>query len=606
MNPGIVVAVCEYCNTTLYRDGPVLHAGERSILAEPRSSLRVGAIGDVGGRRMELLGRIQFSTVEGDAAWDEWYAEDPATGEAIWLIEDARGYTLERPLGPVELPPDFQPTIGRMIEHQGQGFEITEVGDAVCVGGEGRLGRDLRPGATYRFVDSRQLGSSGVLNLEFSPGALAGGAPLGFYGEVVPASAVHFAAPEAGGFVEAQTTSAIQCVGCGAGFQLKAQGDPVRTTTCDNCGSQLELSAGGQRVLSRNSGRAIFPFAVGDAMTWKDDRWEVVGRLVYVETDEYGVQYFSREYLLWSVNGGYLWLAEYEGHYVVFTPTKAGPPLREIRASSRFDTLDFDGPFRFFERGAQVVHFVDGALPWLTRVGDRHEYVDLIAPPRILSVELSGTREQERFVGEYAPATDIHAAFGKDGPRDVPQGVHAAQPSPIGPAHAFASWTSVAFVALNLILAFTAGPKTLLHQVDIPAHAQPVQLRGDTVFEIPTAGSIVGLHISTTSSRGRIDVDAELGTALTGSEFPSTPRPAVDLPRGRVIKRYLRAEEAGTHVLSLRVESEPPRDVHIALTIGDRSGRPPFWLAMLLLIYPGWCLFRHQRHESRRWSGEDG
>lgn len=420
MNPGIVVAVCAFCSTTLYREGPVLHAGEKSILAEPQSNLRVGSSGFVGDRQIELLGRIQFASSDGDAAWDEWYAVDLANGEKFWLVEDARSYTLERALGPVDLPADFDPSIGRVVEHEGQGFEITEVGDAVCVGGQGHLGRDLRPGAAYRFVDSKLLGATGVLNLEFSPGALTGGAPLGFYGETVHPSAIRFEPVESFDSTPAQTGNAIQCVACGAGFSLRAQGDPVRTATCESCGSQLALSPAGIKVLSRNEGAAMFPFAVGDSMEWTGDRWEVMGRLVYSERDEYGV-YLSREYLLWSPKGGYLWLLEYDGHYIVFRPTSAGPPLRSVRLSVRFDTFEvLDSSFKHFERGFQTLHYVDGALPWLARRGDKHEYVDLIAPPRILSLELTGEREQARFIGDYVAPKAIYRAFSTESPAAPP------------------------------------------------------------------------------------------------------------------------------------------------------------------------------------------
>ena len=599
MNPGIVVAVCAFCSTTLYRDGPVLHAGERSILGEPRSTLRVGSVGFVGDRRVELLGRIRFSTADGDAAWDEWYVEDQSSGEALWLVEDARTYTLERAVGPVGLPPGFEPVIGRVIEHDGQGFEIAEVGDAVCVGGEGRLGRDVRPGEAYRFVDGKRLGSTGVLNLEFSPGALAGGAPLGFYGETIHPSGVRFEAVETFDTTPAQAADAIQCTACGAGFTLRAQGDPVRTATCDSCGSQLELTPAGQRILSKNEGNAMFQFAVGDSMQRGGHRWEVVGRLVYSERDEDG-WYFTREFLMWSVRGGYLWLTEYDGHYVIFKPTSAGPRLHTLELASRFENFDVHGtPFRYFERGVQTLHYVDGALPWVARRGDQQTYVDLIAPPKILSVELTGAREQERFIGEYVTTAELTEAFGADPPVPPPVGVHGAQPSPVTAAHKWTAWACVVFAIVNWGIAWTAGPTHIAYDAHVPEEMLPARISGGDSFAL-AAGDAVGLQVAT-RSRGRLTVEASLQPAPPGTDA-GTLRPLLTTPTGRVEKRYLRAGRAGPHVLSAEVDVDPRADVRLIVTTGDRSGRAPFWVGLLLLIYPVGCALRAQRHEARRWS----
>jgi len=598
MNPGVVVAVCEFCSTTLYRDGPVLHMGEKSIVAEPRSALRVGSVGHVGDRRVELLGRIQFATASGDSAWDEWYGEDQSTGEALWLVEDARNYTLETAVGPVGLPAGFEPSIGRVVEHDGQGFEITEVGDAVCVGGEGRVGRDLRPGEAYRFVDARRLGSTGVLNLEFSP---HGGSPSGFYGETIHPSGVRFEAVETFDTTPAQTANAIQCVACGAGFTLRAQGDPIRTATCTSCGSQLELTAAGAKVLSANQGEAMFPFAVGATMTWKKDRFEVVGRLVYSESDEDGI-YFSREYLMWSVKAGYLWLAEYNDHYVLYRPTSAGPPLRALRMSARFENFDVHGAtFRQFEHGFQTLHYVDGALPWLARRGDKHEYVDLICPPRIMSVELTGAREQERFVGEYVTPKELTEAFERKRPLPDPIGVHGAQPSPVTAAHRWTAWACVLFALINWGIACTAGPTHVLYEAHIPGEALPVNVTGSDSFAL-AAGEAVGLQVAV-RDRGRLTVEASLQPAPATAD-PQAKRPILTTPTGRVETRYLRAGESGPHVLSAEVDMDPRGDVRLIVTSGDRSGRAPFWVGLLLLIYPVWCAARAQLHEAKRWSRE--
>ena len=123
-------------------------------------------------------------------------------------------------------------------------------------------------------------------------------------------------------------------------------------------------------------------------------------------------------------------------------------------------------------------------------------------------------------------------------------------------------------------------------------------------FNVAKAGDVVALHIQA-PIRGLVTLDATLRAVEQPAEFTSQPRPFIALPHGRVLTRYLRATEAGPHVLEMHVDGDPKADLHVTATGGHRSGRPPFGVAVLLLIYPGACLLRNQRHESRRWSEED-
>src|SRR5690606_2789249 len=88
--------------------------------------------------------------------------------------------------------------------------------------------------------------------------------------------------------------------------------------------------------------------------------------------------------------------------------------------------------YRVYESGEQELVYVDGALPWRARVGDRTHYVDLIAPPRMFCVETEGA-ELDCFEGTYLPARDVYAAFGVE-PGPDPMGIHGAQPFAVGPA----------------------------------------------------------------------------------------------------------------------------------------------------------------------------
>jgi hypothetical protein len=138
------------------------------------------------------------------------------------------------------------------------------------------------------------------------------------------------------------------------------------------------------------------------------------------------------------------------------------------------DSARFEGStFRIYQRAMATVRHVLGEFYWKVTVGENVHCADYIAPPDMLSVEVTrpespaeqgaqpSAREANYSLGTYVPHAEIEQAFGvKNLPRGF--GVAPNQPAPVD-RRVYLLW--VAFVALLVILDVVFG-STLKHDVD--------------------------------------------------------------------------------------------------------------------------------------------
>ena len=94
-NPGVVMKVCEFCRTTMYRDKEsALRAGEKSLDLPPSSRFKVGSTGKLNKKPFMVLGRLAYAHEHG--TWSEWFIETE-DGSIKWLSEDEGELFLEQP-----------------------------------------------------------------------------------------------------------------------------------------------------------------------------------------------------------------------------------------------------------------------------------------------------------------------------------------------------------------------------------------------------------------------------------------------------------------------------------------------------------------------------
>lgn len=167
----------------------------------------------------------------------------------------------------------------------------------------------------------------------------------------------------------------IHCPGCGAGLTIKDERSEM--VVCEYCDSQLEVTATEQKVLGKLSPQDIsFPLKVGDSYYHKGTRFEILARLAYIEEGDWSEM--TREYLLYNPRRGTLWLGEYQENYSLSESCHV-TPVRDVFGSSRGSLIKTHdgGEWVVEELGEYELVHVDGALPWIARVGDRIQYAEL-------------------------------------------------------------------------------------------------------------------------------------------------------------------------------------------------------------------------------------
>ncbi len=100
-----IYAVCEYCRSTLLRDGEALkNLGRMADLMDDPSLIQIGTAGTFRGHRFNVIGRIQLRYDGG--LWNEWHVlfDDARTG---WLSEAAGEYVVSLQVAVKETLPAF-------------------------------------------------------------------------------------------------------------------------------------------------------------------------------------------------------------------------------------------------------------------------------------------------------------------------------------------------------------------------------------------------------------------------------------------------------------------------------------------------------------------
>lgn len=166
----------------------------------------------------------------------------------------------------------------------------------------------------------------------------------------------------------------IKCGSCGAGLTVKDEQSQM--VVCEYCGNQLDVSTTEQTVLGKGmANKPYFPLALGDSFHHKATRFEVISRMAYIEDND--VSEMTKEYLLYNPRRGTMWLAEYGGHYSISYPSHV-MPVKDPFDVGRGDVIKtHDGTQWVTEgKGMYELHYVDGALPWVAKTGDRVQYAE--------------------------------------------------------------------------------------------------------------------------------------------------------------------------------------------------------------------------------------
>ena len=265
----------------------------------------------------------------------------------------------------------------------------------------------------------------------------------------------------------------VNCSKCGAATAVRTFGHAVNVV-CQSCRSILDAKDPGVAILQQYKAaeryEPLIPLgARGKILRTtsasgpeREDDHEVVGFQVReIRVDR--VAYQWREYLLFNPYYGFHYLTEYGGHWNVVTTLRSLPVNGAAPGSG--GSRSYGGQtYRHFQTANARTVFVLGEFPWQVRVGETATVADYIAPPRLLSSEMSADKEVTWSLGEYVDGGDIWSSLSLPGEPPVRDGVFANQPSPFGGA-AGRMWRTAALLVAVAALLWAAHLATAREKV---------------------------------------------------------------------------------------------------------------------------------------------
>ncbi|MCP5496023.1 MAG: DUF4178 domain-containing protein [Leptospiraceae bacterium] len=400
-NPAVVQVTCSYCESIFVWDKEIAKfMGKKSRLTPAISGLKIGTEGKINGKNFRVLGRVRYAYQYGESTeegvWDEWFLED-SKGEPIWLSEDMGELIFEQPVLKKHSIQKDDIFVGKKVKVGEIVYTIREFGEAICVGAEGVLPFVVEPDETYQFADGKSIDGNYFLTIEFDDLRDSNV----FSGHRLKSHEISYQKEE---FVQhKKDAETIRCPSCASPLTLQGDSDKIATVVCDSCSSVVELDAGVALLTGKVKKELskVFTFPIGAAGKLNNVDWMIVGRQRQ-DWKEDGEKGFDLEYLLYNPDKGYLWLSESNGHYYIGEPTDTAPEKSLMDIHIPKTTCSIGGmKFRYFESGTLSLTYVDGALPWVAKIGDKVKYAEAIHPPYLYTEEnVIKTKDGKNFVAE--------------------------------------------------------------------------------------------------------------------------------------------------------------------------------------------------------------
>jgi hypothetical protein len=616
---GSILAVCEYCQSTLVRHDTALEdIGKMAALAEDRSPLQLGAEGSYKSAHFALIGRIQIKYSQG--YWNEWHLlfDDMRTG---WLSEAGGEYTLTFARQVQEALPQFaELKIGQRFVLASQPWTVSNIENAECVAGEGELPFQVGAGYPVATVDLRNGANFATLDYSETP-------PLLFVGEPVALASLKMSNLREGMPIPTHTVAAqvFRCPGCGAPMQARSR--EILAVGCASCGAVVDTADQNYKLLSKALGARDDKYTprlpLGSKGTLEGKPVEVIGFLVK-ESRADDVAYAWREYLLagdsTETRGTYRWLTEYDGHWNI-ADVLSNPPAGS--GGMELADVKFSGQrFRHYSTApsAEVIQ-VAGEFTWRVRRGETSRVVDYVAPPLLLSRE-STDNDLNWSLATYVAPEVIGEAFKLPGRMIAPVGIYANQPNPWAETHrrVCSLFWKLALVAvvLQVFFGFLSGGKVLLRQelTFSPQMAEDEVVTNE--FEVRDRPRKLTVRNSTSLDNNWIGLDLLLVNRATGQAWPAARELSYYYGRedGESWSEGNPTDEVvfldippGTYYLTVDPDIAPEKPVPVRDVIEVSSGGAGwsnFVIVMLFLVFfPIFTRLRHGAFEARRWAESD-
>lgn len=603
-----IMAVCEYCRSTLIRRGADLeNIGKMAELLEDASIVQLGTEGRYKGMHFAVIGRIQLQYEQG--VWNEWHLLFD-NGRSGWLSDASGDYTvtfLAKVTEPLPALADLTP--GMTVTLSGEPFTVTDIEHGKCIAGAGEL--LFKVGAGFEAPSADLRSARNFASIDYSEET-----PLLFLGASADIAELHFTNLRDESLIGAGKIKldAIQCPSCAATIELHAPG--ILRLTCGSCHALLDKDSEQVKVLKKFSGkRDIDPFIpLGAEGRFKGVPYRVIGFLR--RSGNSGGEAFNwDEYLLHNPAQGFRWLTEYDGHWNFAWPANAAPAKSSTRKGQ--STLVYDGlVYRHFEGCRARVSYVEGEFYWRVSVGETVTLHDYIAPPYMLSEEKSGN-EITWTVGEYTEPDAVKQAFAVTRAMPVQYGAAPNQPwsGEAGYRMVRRSFWSVTLIAIavQLLSVYMSDNRMEYSDTLVMPAGRSVAIT-TPVFEITGRTGNVHIINNTNLDNNWLSLDLELVERDTGKVYPVH----------REVSYYSGYDSDGSWTEgSTRDDAEiadvPPGQYLLSVdaeTAPERSGawtqmqvlrNVPNWhnffiIEFLMWLFPAMYWWRRATFEARRWA----
>lgn len=436
---GSVLAVCEYCQTTVLRDvDSVRDQGKMSVVLEDYSPLQIGSSGVLAGVGFSLIGRIQLKYSDG--LWNEWYLlfEDGRNG---WLSDASGQYTLTLPVGLVPTAPAFESlSVNKAIFYKGRDYRVTDVRTAECVGGQGELPFVVGQGWQTKVADLRK--DTLFLSLDYSEGDT----PQGFEGDAYALADLNMQLLReadqivaSAGQVRGQMSS-LSCPNCGSAVPYVA--GVAEHLICPACRAEVALVGDTATVLATHKKMLSIKtlLELGDKASIEQQDYVVLG---IAQMNEVGEPTLWLEYLLYSVQAGFMWLVdEGDGNWTQVKVLNSLPI--QTGNSVRWQDKLWRAEYTYQSK----VMYAIGAFNWRIKFGDVTNLQSFKNGQQTLTAESNANEMTWSWAQPLRDAT-VRQWFGKS----------AAAPSSVLPSASDATqhqkifkWSAIVLWVINLPL----------------------------------------------------------------------------------------------------------------------------------------------------------
>lgn len=410
---------------------------------------------------------------------------------------------------------------------------------------------------------------------------------------------------------------ALFCPNCGGPVQRRGFGHTL-TITCPQCLAVLDVSTPLVSILQqaeiRQRRQPLIP--LGSRGKLYGAEWEAIGFQVR-EIEVEGERYEWEEYLLFNPYAGFRYLTQYNGHWSWVAPSGAQAVLEGKSA-----TLG-GRKYRYFASAVAETTYVLGEFPWRVTVGEQVRTVDFIAPPYILSAEVT-YNEITWSHGVYTPGAEVWKAFGLTGSPPKAAGIYLNQP---GPAawnlwRQFA-WMAIALLVMMLLFTVTSKRRVVLNERRSFALAAGIEPSYVTApFELSGRPAPLEIAINTDLRNNYAYFNFALINEETGQAYDfgrevsyysgvDSDGPWTEGSQSETV--LLPAVPPGRYYLRVEPEMDPSSTSGVprmTYQLRVRQDVPYYgWFlaaGVLLAIPPGLSTWRAFKFEQARWEESDG